>query len=126
MAPAHWREKAAKMRFRREQRQELVAGGLLADMIYGYGRIYFSMSHSDEVVMCVVSDRPVGCDVEKIVPLDEDTRREVGSIEAWVCREAVFKCGDPAAKARPVEAPSGYAAAVAFAGQVDASGDFLI
>ncbi len=28
--------------------------------------IYFNLSHSDEMVLCVVSDRPVGCDIEKI------------------------------------------------------------
>ena len=144
MAPAHWREKAAEKRFEREKRQELVAGGLLADTLASFlGRTslddledlanlevletaagkpclsnfpeaHFSLSHSDEVVMCVVSDRPVGCDVEKIAPLDDDLKREVGSIAAWTLREAAFKCGDPAATARPVSAPDGYAAAVAF------------
>ena len=124
------------MRFERERRQELVVGGLLVDMLrrelkrptfdFGSGaggkpclpafpEIHFSLSHSDEVVMCVVADRPVGCDVEKIIPLDEDLKREIGSIEAWTFREAVFKCGVEGAAPRAVEAPCGYAAAVAFA-----------
>ena len=124
------------MRFERERRQELVVGGLLVDMLrrelkrptFDFGssaggkpclsafpEIHFSLSHSDEVVMCVVADRPVGCDVEKIIPLDEDLKREIGSVEAWTFREAVFKCGVEGAAPRAVEAPCGYAAAVAFA-----------
>ena len=133
LAPVHWQEKAAKMRFMRERRQELVAGGLLAEMAnIPYAArpcaaeptgkpcfpdrpdLHFSLSHSDEVVMCVVADRPVGCDVERIVPLDEDLKREIGSIEAWTFREAVFKCGVDGAEPRAVEAPAGYCAAVAF------------
>ena len=135
LAPERWRRKAAQMRFERERRQELVVGGLLADMLRSelkcqtfdfstssdgkpclpaFPEIHFALSHSDEVVMCVVADRPVGCDVEKIVPLDEDLKREIGSIGAWTFREAVFKCGVDGAEPRAVEAPCGYAAAVAF------------
>ena len=38
--------------------------------------IHFSISHADERVMVAVSDRPVGCDVERIVPFDESVARQ--------------------------------------------------
>ena len=38
--------------------------------------VYFSLSHAGERVMAVVSDRLVGCDVEKIAPFDEAVARE--------------------------------------------------
>ena len=31
--------------------------------------IYFNLSHSGEMALCAVSDRPVGCDIEKIRPM---------------------------------------------------------
>lgn len=31
----------------------------------GNGNLYFNLSHSGEMVMCAISDREVGCDVEK-------------------------------------------------------------
>lgn len=33
--------------------------------------IFFNLSHSGELVVCAVSDCPVGCDVEKIKPIHE-------------------------------------------------------
>ena len=38
--------------------------------------IHFNLSHGGERVMAAVSDRPVGCDVERIVPFDEGVARE--------------------------------------------------
>jgi len=37
--------------------------------------IEFNLSHSEERVMCSVSDRPVGCDVEMVRPIDLDLAR---------------------------------------------------
>ena len=37
--------------------------------------IHFSLSHASERVMAAIDDRPVGCDVEKIVPFDEAVAR---------------------------------------------------
>lgn len=34
--------------------------------IEGHGNIFFNMSHSDDYVMAVVSDREVGCDIQKM------------------------------------------------------------
>ena len=136
LAPAHWRRKAAEKRCQKDRDQELVVGGLLSDMLAELGidtegelaiveepggkprlrdfpDVHFSMSHTDGLVMCAVSDRPVGCDVERIVPLDDDLAREIGSIEAWTLKEAAFKCGASAGKANGFPAPKGYCAAVA-------------
>ena len=52
--------------------------------------IHFSLSHAGERVMAAVSDRPVGCDVEKIESFDETFVRR------WVRKEAYLKavgCG---------------------------------
>ena len=38
--------------------------------------IHFNLSHGGERVMAAVSDRPVGCDVERIMPFDEGVARE--------------------------------------------------
>ena len=139
LAPAHWRRKAAEKRFQKDRDQELVAGGLLADLLAGLGiatkgdlaiveesggkprlrdfpGTHFSVSHTDGLVMCVVADHPVGCDVEKIVPLDDGLKRAIGSLEAWTLKEAAFKCGTSVGKAYGVPAPKGYCAAVAQAG----------
>lgn len=137
MAPEHWRRKADGKRFEKDRRLELVAGGLLADMLSplipksqspfpvvsvspsgkpflpAVPDVHFSLSHSEEVVMCVVADRPVGCDVEKVVPLEDEMKRAVGSIANWTLREAAFKCGEGADAPRHVPAPDGYSAAVA-------------
>ena len=37
--------------------------------------IQFNLSHSEQRVMCSVSDRPVGCDVERIQPIEMDIAR---------------------------------------------------
>lgn len=137
-APAHWRQKAAEERFPKDRNQELVAGGLLAEMLSevcpvksdividmdangkpafrDFPKVHFSLSHTDGLVMCVIADRPVGCDVERIVPLDEDVRKEIGSVEAWTKREAKFKCGRAAGEPRAVSAPEGYCAAISEGG----------
>ena len=52
--------------------------------------IHFSLSHSGDRVMAAVSDRPVGCDVEKTESFDE------AFVRRWVRKEAYLKavgCG---------------------------------
>ena len=137
-APVHWRLKASEKRFAKDRDQELVAGGLLVDMLAEFhpglvdpvivvdsnGKpslrdfpgIHFSISHTDGLVMCAVADHSVGCDVERIVPLDDDLRKAVGSIEAWTKREARFKCGEGAGEPRGVSAPDGYCAVISEGG----------
>ncbi|MCQ2378211.1 MAG: hypothetical protein MJ016_03240 [Victivallaceae bacterium] len=130
MAPPHWREKARRKMFERDRRQELVSGGLLAEMLGKSDfrvaltetgkpylpdepEIHFSISHSGDVVMCIVEARCCGCDVEKIVPLSPEEMRVIGSFGQWTRAEAAFKCGMDSAVAKNVAAPPGYAAAVA-------------
>lgn len=50
----------AAIRFRRTERGKPYAAGLDA---------HFNISHSGDLVVCAVSDRPVGIDVEKIRPV---------------------------------------------------------
>lgn len=73
------------MRYRqiKDRKQSLGAGLLLKKCLEEYGidieeircgehgkpeidGIYFNLSHSQDMVVCVVSDKPVGCDIEKI------------------------------------------------------------
>lgn len=134
MAPLHWREKARGKMFEQDRRQELVAGGLLAEMLGKTGfrvaltengkpflpdlpDVHFSISHSGDIVMCIVEAHPCGCDVEKIVPLTPDEQREIGSFAQWTLAEAAFKCGKDAAVVKSVAAPPGYVAAIAFSGE---------
>ena len=138
LAPAHWRRKAMEKRFAKDRDQELVAGGLLVDMLAeslpglsdpeiavdpggkpslcDFPDIHFSISHTDGLVMCAVANHSVGCDVERIVPLDDDLKKAVGSLEAWTKREARFKCGEGAGEPRIVSAPAGYCAAISEGG----------
>lgn len=75
--------------------------------------LHFSLSHADERVMAAVSDNPVGCDVEKVVPIEdgvveaamtpEEVRmlhefpkgamQDVAFTRFWVRRESRFKAG---------------------------------
>lgn len=50
----------AEIRFRRTERGKPYAVGL---------DVYFNISHSGDLVVCAVSDRPVGIDVEQIRPV---------------------------------------------------------
>jgi len=141
MAPPEWRQKAQTMVFERDRQLELVAGGLLVRMlakhgvvrpkfVFGpYGKpgladgsgLHFSISHSGSVVMVVISDCPVGCDLERIV-LEPGRDREF--YELWTRREAGLKMrgsgfatgvapdAAPDPLARNVPAPAGYIAAI--------------
>lgn len=83
------REKIDRMVFRKDKMLSLAAGLLLkkgledqgidaADLQVRYGKnnkpyiegIHFNLSHSEEKVMCAISDREVGCDVEKVTDID--------------------------------------------------------
>ena len=48
--------------------------------------VHFSLSHAGERVMATVDDRPVGCDVERIVPFDEAVAGECLTDEelSWI------------------------------------------
>jgi len=76
--------------------------------IVGHPEIYFNLSHCREAVVCVVSDRPIGIDVESIRPykdalahytMNEDEIRQlevskhpnVDFIRFWTMKEATLK-----------------------------------
>lgn len=40
--------------------------------LVGVQNLYFNLSHSEDMVMCVISDQEAGCDVEKIAAFDKD------------------------------------------------------
>lgn len=88
LAPPHWREKAAALRSPAAARLELVAGGLLFDLLAPFlpdarpddlsialgehgkpylpaaPHLHFNLSHTPGLAMAVVASSPVGCDVE--------------------------------------------------------------
>lgn len=79
----------------------------------GYGKpfaknlpVHFSVSHSADLVVCAVSDKETGIDIEKIRPFNIKTAekfstekeleyirsKENGFFEIWTLKEAYFKC----------------------------------
>lgn len=68
--------------------------------------VYFSVSHSADTVICTVSDKEIGIDIEKIKPFNMKaaekfaTEKELeyirssenGFFEIWTLKEAYFKC----------------------------------
>ena len=102
------RRKAEAFRFEADRRRSVAVWMLLRQMLAGMGLaadslpvsenefgkpvfepalgIHFNLSHGGERVMAAVSDRPIGCDVERIVPFNEDLAREclTDREQAWV------------------------------------------
>ena len=96
--PAWRRRKAEAFRFEADRRRSVAVWLLLRQMLAERGLdadslpvsedefgkpafeaslgIHFNLSHGGERVMAAVSDRPVGCDVERISPFDEAVARE--------------------------------------------------
>lgn len=83
------REKTDKLIFRKDKMLSLAADALLKkalsdkgikDFTLEYGKngkpyisdkdIYFNLSHSENTVMCAVSDMEIGCDAEKVADID--------------------------------------------------------
>lgn len=68
--------------------------------------VYFSVSHSSDTVVCAVSDKEIGIDIEKIKPFNPKAakkfavekeleyigRNKNGFFEIWTLKEAYFKC----------------------------------
>ncbi len=68
---------------------------------YAEGLPHFSISHSGEWVVAVVSENPVGIDIEQVRPIDPRLAERIGAdperfFEEWTAKEAYFKIhGDP-------------------------------
>lgn len=65
-----------------------------------FPEIYFSMSHSENEVLCALAENPVGCDIQKRRSLrpgfterltTERERQDFEFFELWTLRESLFK-----------------------------------
>lgn len=82
------KEKTLRYRQKKNRKQSLGVGILLKQCLDQYGinieeiyyggngkpqidELYFNLSHSHDMAVCVISDKPVGCDIEKIGKLRE-------------------------------------------------------
>lgn len=104
------KQKIEKCLRERGRRQSLGAGLLLEYVLGCYGKstseitlgengkpemegIYFNLSHSHDIVICAVSDSPIGCDIERIkdAPLRIAERyfskNECEQLDALPCEE---------------------------------------
>ena len=111
---AQRREQALRYRHERDQRLSVAAYRLLQHAEWPY--IHFSLSHCREAAACVVSDKPVGIDIESIDHYDEAVAAQVMSsaelrkihaspspqmafTRLWTMKESLYKLtgGDPGA-----------------------------
>ena len=109
-----------------------------------YPGIHFNLSHCARAVLCVISDAPVGCDVEAVVsPLDMDlvnhccspeeqavilasARPEVAFYTLWTRKEAFLKwTGEGLTDHLPELLSSPEATAARFESQVSPDGSFV-
>lgn len=106
------KEKVLRCRYAKDRKQSLGAGLLLKHILNSRGidqgqiksgahgkpeveGIYFNISHSHDYVVCVVADKPVGCDIEKIGQIREGvaerffTKKEVEYLKSFEGEEKV-------------------------------------
>ena len=57
----------------------------------GEESVYFNLSHSEERVMCVISDREVGCDVEQVRETDYKVAKHFFTTKEY---EQIERCGE--------------------------------
>lgn len=63
-----------------------IAIGPLGKPCLRNNRLQFNLSHSEERVMCAISEREVGCDVEKVIPVEPGIAERLFSREEcrWI------------------------------------------
>ena len=106
MLPRDRKEKILRYRQEHARKQSLGAGLLLNRVLSSYGKkieditynpygkpevsgIHFNLSHSEDLVICAISEKPVGCDVEKMKECHEDiaerffTKEEVSFLKKF-------------------------------------------
>ena len=52
--------------------------------IVGHPEIHFNLSHCREAAVCIISDHPVGVDVESVRPLKDSKRKVAESVEHFL------------------------------------------
>lgn len=114
--PEERKKKADRFRFEKDRFLSVGAGALLLKALSDAGiddaefaegekqkpfiknhpEIFFNLSHSEEKIMCVVSDREVGCDIEKIKENTNDiaaryfTEEEKNAIDSAERKDEMF------------------------------------
>lgn len=114
--PEERKKKADRFRFEKDRLLSVGAGALLLKalseayindaefaegekqkpFIKNHPEIFFNLSHSEEKIMCVVSDREVGCDIEKIRENTNDiaaryfTEEERNAIDSTEKKDEMF------------------------------------
>lgn len=110
-------EKILRCKQERNRKQSLAAGLLLCKVLERYNvsqeqitvgengkpqapGIHFNLSHSDEMVICAVGEKAVGCDVEKIKTMPEKVaerffceseKKHLGGFEAEQLEQEFFR-----------------------------------
>ncbi len=101
-------------------------------VLANYPGIHFSISHSNEVAVCAISHNPVGIDVEKVEPYDDQLARAICSpseyewvqadcaaraerfTELWTRKESMVKCSGTGIQEDPRQISSFGSVATSF------------
>ncbi len=70
-------QKALRLEYGIEERPEFNCNANGKPLLKGHPDMHFSLSHCREAVACVLSDKPVGVDIETLDQYDEEMARRV-------------------------------------------------
>lgn len=71
--------KGLQTEYRFQDLPEIQLGEFGKPFFQNFPEIHFNISHCDKAVACIISDKPVGIDVEEIKPFDRDLAEYVCS-----------------------------------------------